>query len=252
VDIEVKKASEINLEKGYQFKCCIYGPTGTRKTWALRTLPKPILVVDADQGELVNRGVEGIDYIEIPPDRLEKGTIPQGWDKVKKANEYFISHPEYIVLVWDTLTTIADLCMAHIAFLNAHQIRGGKDEGITLPDYNKEKMLVQNELMKVLGTGRHLVVICHEDVTKSELTGQIWRVPYARGQLQDKFPLWFDEVYNAREKQDSKDGKWRAMWLVKNDGTYYAKSRLYNNEKIPIEVEANFVEYAKTCGVELK
>ncbi len=249
--VEIKKASEIIVGENYQFRGCIYGPTGVRKTWALRTLPKPILVVDTDMGELTNRGIEGIDYIEIPPDRIGKGTVPEGWNRVKEADDYFIAHKEYRVIVWDTLTTIAEICLAQVAFLNQHQIRGGKDEGITLPDYNKEKQLVQDELMKVIATGRHLVVICHEDVVKAEFTGQLWRMPWARGQLQDKFPMWFHEVYNAREKQE-KDGKWKPYWLIKNDGMYYAKSRLCNRDDIPVEVEANFIEYAKLCGVELK
>lgn len=250
--IEVKKTSEIKLGETYQAKVMAYGTTGTWKTGAGRTFPKPIFVIDTDQGELTNRGIEGIEYVEIAPDQLVAGTIPQAWNKVQEAKKYFLEHRvEYRTIMIDSLTTIADAALAHLMFINRHQITGRKDDqGASLPDLNMEKQLVINFLMELLGTGKHLYCICHEEITKNEFTGIVMRMPAARGQLQGKISIWFDEVVNSRMHTE-KDGKVKPYWLVRGDSVYVAKTRLGNRDDIEAEQPANFIEYAKKCGVAL-
>jgi hypothetical protein len=252
--IEVKKASELRVGENFQAKVLIYGPTGTCKTWALRTIPRPAFVIDSDQGELINRGVEGLEYVDIAPDMTLKGGIPSAWDKVKEATRKFIeTKDQYKSVCLDSFTTIADAALAKIMFLNQHQITGKtKDEvGVTLPDLNMEKQFAQNLLMELLGTGKHMFCICHETIIKQDISGQIFRLPAARGQLQEKIAIWFDEVYNSRLRMD-KEGKYRPMWLVRTDGVYVAKSRLCNSADMDSEQPADCLAYAKLCGVEIK
>jgi len=253
-EIEIKKALELKVGENYQAKVLIYADSGTGKTWSIRTFPKPIFVIDTDGGELTNRGIEGIDYVDINPDRIVKGTLPKAWERFDKAMEYFIEHKEeYRTLVWDSLTTIADAALAYLMWLNRHQITGNKDDkGVSLPDLNMEKQVTIDRLMWAVGTGKHFVCICHEEIVKNELTGIVARMPFARGQLQGKIGKWFDEIYYARLKQD-KDGKVRGYWLVKSDSPMYiSKTRLGNTEEIEIEQPADFIKYAEKCGVELK
>ena len=253
-EIEIKKASEIVVGENYQARVLIYGDSGTGKTWSIRTFPKPILVIDTDQGMLTNRGIEGIDFIEIPPDRIAKGTFPEAWRKFEKAMDSFFAHKDsYKTLVWDSLTTIADAALAHLMHMNRHQITGSKDDqGASLPDYNMEKQFATDQLMRAIASGKHFVCICHEEVVKNELLGVVARMPAARGQLQGKIGKWFAEIYHPRLKTD-KDGKMRGYWMVKSDSPMYVcKTRLGNSEKIEAEQIADFQQYAKLCGVELK
>jgi len=252
--IEVKKTSELRVGENYQAKVLIYGDAKTGKSWSIRTFSKPALVIDTDQGQLTNRGIEGIEYIEIPPDRLEKGTIPKSWQMFIEAMDYFIKNKEnYRTLVWDSLTTIMDSALAWLMFINGHQITGKKDDaGATLPDLNMEKQKVVDQLMRALGTGRHFLCICHEEIVKNELTGITARLPAARGQLQGKIGKWFDEIYYPMLRMD-KDGKVRGFWKVKSDSPMYiCGSRLGNREDIDMEQPADFLAYAKVCGVEIK
>jgi hypothetical protein len=262
--IEVKKTVDLRVGENYQLKALAYGKTGTWKTGAIRTLPrsstKSIFVIDTDKGELTNRGIDGIDYVEIDPDQLIKGSNPKGWEMANEAKRYFLDHKEnYSALVVDSLTTLADAALANIMFINRHQITGNKDDqGASLPDLNMEKQLVTNFLMEVLSTGRHLYCICHEEIIKSELTGIIMRLPAARGQLQGKINIWFDEVMHSRMKDvivtENKVTKHvlKPYWLTKSGDIYVCKSRLGNREDIEDEQPADFVKYAKLCGVDLK
>jgi hypothetical protein len=253
-EIEIKKASEIKLGENYQARVLIYGDSGTGKTWSIRTFPKPIFVIDTDQGILTNRDIEGIDFVEIPPDRIAKGTFPEAWRKFEKVMDHFFAHKdEYKTLVWDSLTTIADAALAHLMHLNRHQITGSKDDqGASLPDYNMEKQFATDQLMRAIGSGKHFVCICHEEIVKNELLGVVARLPAARGQLQGKIGKWFAEIYHPRLKVD-KDGKMRGYWMVKSDSPMYVcKTRLGNKEEIEAEQLADFSGYAKKCGVELK
>jgi hypothetical protein len=249
--IEVKKTSELSVGENYQAKVLIYGPAKTGKTWSIRSFPKPIFIIDTDQGQLTNRGIEGIDYVEIPPDRLEKGTVPKSWQLLAEAMKHFEDNKEkYKTLVWDSLTTIADSALAWLMFLNGHQITGRKDDaGATLPDLNMEKQKVTDQLMRAIGLGKHFVCICHEEIVKNELTGIVARLPAARGQLQGKIGKWFDEIYYPTLKMD-KDGKVRGFWKVKSDSPMYVcGSRLGNKEDIDMEQPADFRAYARICGV---
>jgi hypothetical protein len=219
----------------------------------VRTLPKPIFVIDTDQGQLTNRGIEGIDYVEIAPDKIEQGAVPVGWQQFKEGMAYFKANREkYKTLVWDSLTTLMDAALAYLMFLNRHQITGKKDDaGATLPDLNMEKQLVTSQLMEALGMGKHFFCICHEEVVKHELTGIVARMPVARGQLQGKIGVYFDEVYHCRMKMD-KEGKIRPFWLVKSDSPLYTyKTRLGNSAEVEPEQQADFLAYAKKCGVSL-
>lgn len=251
--IEVKQTVNLIVGKNYQARGLLYGPTGVFKTGSIRTMPKPAFVIDTDQGQLTNRGLEGIDYVEIAPDKIEQGTFPIGWGQFKEAMAYFKNNKDkYKTLVWDSLTTVMDLALAYLMHLNRHQITGKKDDqGASLPDLNMEKQLITSQLMEAIGMGKHFFCICHEEVTKHELTGVVARMPVARGQLQGKIGVWFDECFHCRMKMD-KDGKIRPYWLVKSDTPMYiCKTRLGNSIDIEPEQPADFLRYAKLCGVDI-
>jgi hypothetical protein len=254
-EIEIKKASEIKLGENYVLKVLGYSDSGTGGTWIIRTLPRPVFVIDTDQGALTNRGVEGIDLVEIPPDRLIKGTYPQAWEKFKLAMDLFEKNKEsYRSLVWDSLTTIADAALAHLMWMNKHQITGSKDDqGASLPDLNMEKQFVTDQLMRAIGSGRHFYVRCHQEIVKNEMGIQMI-MPAARGQLQGKIGKWFDEVYYLYLRSDPTDkNKIKGFMKVKADNPMYmVKTRLGNTSEIEAEQLADFSGYAKKCGVELK
>jgi hypothetical protein len=254
-DKDIVKTSEIVLGENYQLRVLAYSDSGTGGTWIIRTLPKPVFVIDTDMGAITNRGIDGIDVVEIAPDRLVKGTYAKSWDAVKGAMDWFEKNKEkYRSLVWDSLTTIADAALANLMWMNRHQITGSKDDqGASLPDLNMEKQLVVDQLMRAISMGRHFYCRCHQEVVKTELGVQMV-MPAARGQLQGKIGKWFDEVYYLYLKSDPKDGnKIKGYMKVKSDSPLYmCKSRLGNRAEIDAEQLADLTGYAKLCGVELK
>lgn len=82
----------------------------------------------------------------------------------------------------------------------------GKKTGFILPklqDFGAERSLVEQFIEMVLGSGKHVLLLCHE---KEEWEGQgenshvSGYVPLFVGQSVETIPLKFDEVYNLQAK----------------------------------------------------
>lgn len=243
--VEVKEASKLEVGVNYNLKAVIYGRSGSGKTYSLRTLPKPIGVVDTDKGMLSLRGVEGVKYVEIDydSDRID----PKAWIEIKEAFTAFSRDQEIRTIVGDSITTISDAALKSVLFLNKHM-----NQAATLPDYMLQIKRLEDLFTSAITAKKHLVFTAHEEFEKNEMTGQVWCLPMIVGKLSSKLPIWFDEVYHTIVKKGDK-GQFEYLWVTRSDVMYSCKSRLASTKPdVSAEVVQDFVAYAKMCGVELK
>ena len=243
--VEVKKASELIVGENYLLKSVVYGRSGTGKTKSAQTLPKKVGVIDVDKGMLTNRGIGGIDYIEIEYDSNKPKA--EAWDKINEAADYFIKDPTIRTIFPDSVTTISDAALKKVLMINKHQ-----SQAATLPDYMLQIKWLEDFFTKIIGSGKHLVLTAHEEFEKNEYTGQLWCLPMIVGKLANKIPIWFDEVYHTQVTRDSQTKDFKYEWLTRSDVMYSCKSRLAANQKVEAVVSQDFIGYAKKCGVELK
>jgi hypothetical protein len=243
--VEVKKATELKVGENYLWKSAIYGKSGTGKTRSLRTAPKPLGVIDVDKGMLTNRGIEGIEYIEIDYDSDKPR--PEAWDKIKEGVQLFAKREDIKTIALDSVTTISDACLKKVLMINKHQ-----SQQATLPDYMLQIKWLEDLFTTAIGSGKHLIVTAHEEFEKNEFTGQLWCLPMIVGKLASKLPIWFDEVYHTQVTKDSQTKEFKYEWLTRSDIMYTCKSRLAADQKVEAVVEQDFIKYAKSCGVEIK
>lgn len=243
--VEVKEASKLVVGENYNLKAVVYGRSGSGKTFSLRTLPKPIGVVDTDKGMLSLRGVEGVKYVEIDydSDRID----PKAWNEIKEAFTTFAKDQTIRTIVGDSITTISDAALKSVLFLNKHM-----NQAATLPDYMLQIKRLEDLFTSAITAKKHLVFTAHEEFEKNEMTGQVWCLPMIVGKLSSKLPIWFDEVYHTIVKKGMQ-GVFEYVWMTKSDVMYSCKSRLAAGKvDVAAEVAQDFGKYAELCGVTLK
>jgi hypothetical protein len=211
------KTSDI---KPTQLKCLTYGKSGTGKTYALDTLPKPLFIYSFDPGGLVSlRGCTEIDYEEL-----------EDFKSLDKHLEKTFNPSQYKSLAVDSLTTLAELIMNHVMGLS------GKSSSkiATIPTQNHwmtQMVLIQQVLDHFLNLPLHVVITAHEELMKDELSGRIMGVPLITGKLKFRLPLYFSELYHSRIKRQG--DKHEYVFMTRDDALYGAKSRMA--ARAPIE-----------------
>ena len=243
--VEVKKAADLKVGENYLLKALVYGRSGTGKTRSLRTAPKLIGIVDVDKGMLTNRGIAGIEYIEIEYDSDKPR--PEAWDNIKEGVKLFAQWADIKTIALDSVTTVSDACLKKVLMINKHQ-----SQQATLPDYMLQIKWLEDLFTTAIGSGKNLILTAHEEFEKNEFSGQLWCLPMIVGKLASKLPIWFDEVYHTQVTKDAKLGDFKYEWLTRSDVMYSCKSRLAADQKVEAVVSQDFIEYGKKCGVELK
>lgn len=211
--------------KNYIGKWLVYGPSGTGKTYASRTLPKPVYLFDLEGGtaSLAGEDITYDTYMDLDSKR------PDAWLRFKRKLEQEIASPHYASYVIDPLTGMQRILMNHILYLN--------QKPDTLMEINHWGMFAGHMSMliwKFPGLGKHLVVTAHEK-EKTEpiaIKGHTKGVGLKPGEppikpsiytkaLPDELTNRFDEVYHA---EVSRIGGYE--WRTEATSLYVAKSRL--------------------------
>jgi len=162
------------------------------------------------------RGVDGIEfdqYQDIDQGRPIATTVID-----KKVAELQKECP-YETIVVDSLTTVADLAMNKVLFVN------GRAKGTPqLQDWLQQMNWLKNFIVTMLALPKHVVFIAHEHIEKDENLGTLQALPLVTGKLAGKLGLYFDELYNSQMVMKGKESEFRI--LTRATSIYTAKSRL--------------------------
>ena len=197
------------------FKAMLVGTYGTGKSTFGTTCPTPGFVFDFDEGIITYQGLD-FDYEQYSNDW-------QGWVKFEKdliQVKKKVMADEYVTVVVDSTSRMTDLAMARAMQLDPKRSPTGG------PIWNVHFMMVRNlmegKLMQIVNLPCNIITISHIDVVKDEKTGNILDIaPLLTGQLREKIPGAFQEVYYCTTKRVGQTTK----WLIQTVPIGYTKAR---------------------------
>ena len=199
-------------------KFLLLGPTGTGKTSQFLTLPgKKFMYVFDPNALLTIRGFD-VEYEQFLPTgvsldvkSLKKGVtgdthmsgrgseVYLDWEKdfdEKKESGFF---EQFDVIGLDSGTLLLDLIMDRMLTING---RPG-----TFPqqdDYGPQMVSFTNIMRVLTGLGKMIYITGHLKMDKDELTQRIFRQPMMTGQLREKIPLLFSDIFVTEAADDGK------------------------------------------------
>ena len=212
-------ASEV---KGIQpHKFLLLGNTGSGKTTQILTLPGKKFIYIFDPNSLLSLRGHDIDYEEFLPTQssfdiksLKKGVagdtvmgakgseVYVAWERdfdAKVASGFFAS---YDVIGIDSCTTLLDLIMDRMLTIN------GRPGTFPQQDDWGPQMVAFTSIMRTLtGMGKMLFLTGHLKTDKDENTQKVFRAPLFTGQLREKIPLLFSDIFLTDVQVDEPSGK---------------------------------------------
>jgi hypothetical protein len=209
-----------NAELNVSHRILTLGNTGTGKTSQFATLPGKKYAYLFDANAIATLRGQDIDYDEFLPTPLSFDVKSLDKDKAapavqgsKAANVYvdwekdvedkqkkgFFKPYNWVAL--DSATTLLDLIMDRTLTING---RPG-----TFPqqdDWGPQMVAFTNIMRTFIGMGIGLYVTGHLKTDKDELTQRIVQLPLMTGQLREKIPLLFTDVFKFTAAEDMTKG----------------------------------------------
>lgn len=219
----------------------IYGDLGSGKSYSIRTLPpemRPSLVLDFDgkalghvRGAFPKGQVTGIalpqDYtgFELAAYQLEKAQSPKGFP--------------FRSVVIDTGTRLYDSIFQWVVDQQGLDLtssdssgKGPGNDPTNLkfdfrPYYHRAHRLFEEFLSTLMTLPCHLVFFYHENLDRNEEGVVVRAGPSLIGQLRERIPGKFGEVYHTRVVRNSQDPKKsQYTWITHHRGHYPARTEI--------------------------
>ena len=211
-------------QPGKLVQVLVYGRSKAGKTFGALTFPRPV-VMDFDRGiatasnpDFVRlHGVRDIEYEQFSEKQVSALGVPLGHNAFDDACRYFdkMMRPDKVgtfdTWVIDSGTTLSETALTKTIVLLGGKsgFKGIKSEthsnamafGLVVPkiqDYGAERSLVEQFVTMVLGSGKHVVFICHEKEKTDDAGNTIAIEPLLTGKGTEAVSLLFDEVYRLR------------------------------------------------------
>jgi hypothetical protein len=102
---------------------------------------------------------------------------------------------------------------------------GGKLATTTpqLQHYMQQMSLAEEFISKLCGSGRNVVVTCHEDTSKDEMTGRLFKAVDLTGKMANRIPGYFNELWHCEVRQQpGKDPEY--VIRTRSDSIYGART----------------------------
>lgn len=220
-------------------KCMVVGPPGSGKSVFASSFPQPGFIFDFGNGILSYRGLD-FDYEQYP-------TSPDGWVKFEKdlANlkKYMKSEDnKYMTVIIDDLTAMGDLAMERAMQLDPK--RSPTNGPLWNVHYQMVRNLMEGRLRQLVDLPSNLVFIAHQNYITNDSGAVIGIEPLLVGQLSERFPGYFDEVYYSSTRRVSGPQGAKTEWVIQTVpiGMKNARSRLSGKEQLLPEFIPNDYE----------
>lgn len=249
----------------------IYGVAGTGKTYSIRTLPKPSIVIEFDKGTQMleieaRRGeIEGITIISIPldypgsdiPSLTKGGTLvknketPQAWKHLTTAIDLILASDNfhgYKCVVIDSITAAADMALIDVL--------ARTKKTLAIPEiqhWGEQMYMLKNQLVAKL---RHIAAwapdkvsipcVCfgHAAMIDYFGGGMGW-APQITGKLATEVARFFREEYiTKRVLVAGKKNTYKYLWVPVSESAE-AKSTFGFTEPMEQNFEALFARVDK-------
>lgn len=216
---------------GAQIQVLVYGPSKVGKTWGAYTFPRPV-VFDFDNGIATVRNPAfvkkyGLKTVVFYEQFKEAKMTPHGvvlqhnaldeacrffdeWMKpAGKWKGFETGRDKFDTWVIDSGTTLSEAAQNKaVIFMGLMKLSKSHEQGVQhglvvpkLQDYGSERSLVEQFVDMVKGSGKHVVLLCHEKIVTNDDGAVLSIEPLFTGKSSETIPLKFDEVYNLQAKK---------------------------------------------------
>jgi hypothetical protein len=207
-------AKDVTLNTEY-FKCMLIGTYGTGKSVFAASCPTPGFIFDFDQGIVTYKGLD-FDYEQFESDWKGWVAFEKALIQVKKN----VEEGKYKTVIVDSTSAMTDLAMERALQLDPK--RSATGGALWNVHYGMVKNLVEGKLRQIIGLSCNVIVISHIDIVRDESTGNIVDItPLLTGQLREKIPGAFQEVYYCTTKRVNQ----KTEWLMQTVPIGYTKAR---------------------------
>ena len=253
---EVKRLKELYAAKGKKkFNALVYGQKGAGKTMLFATCRLPVFIDSFDKGgtSVLRDEIAAGDIVVDTTWEDEDPLKPKAWDEWKKsfrervAGGFFKHFATYGV---DSFTTMSQAAM--------NSVLKGKGRAGGIPqtgsgsdnDYVHQMLNLENELAVMFSLPCDLILICHPESDKDEVTGKIFIGPMITGKAKIRIPLLFDEMYFAKAEATKDSVKYSLLTRLTNQ--YQASSRLSRKGLLDMYEEPNIKGILKKAGYSIE
>lgn len=196
-------------------KILLLGDTGNGKTTQFLTLPGKKYLYIFDPNAM--RSIQGydIDYDEFLPTPIPSGTVSLskdvGGDKrgatstVYKNFEVQLNErlqngffDPYQWIGFDSATTLLDLMMDRVLSINGRLGQWPHED-----DWGPQMVAFTNLCRTITSLGKNIFVTGHMQDKKNKKTGAVSRQPMMTGQLTQKIPLLFSDIFGCEADVDA-------------------------------------------------
>jgi hypothetical protein len=172
-------------------KCFVLGKYGTGKSVFASSFPTPGYVFDFDQRIKTYRGLDW-DYDTYP-------LTGMGWVQFErniKTVAKDVKDGKYKTVILDSTTSLTDCAMSRAMQIDPK--RSPENGPIWNVHFNIVKNIMEPKLKQILSFDCNIVFCGHWNIVTDPKTGNIISIdPLLTGQMSDKVPGYFDEVYAA-------------------------------------------------------
>jgi hypothetical protein len=210
-------------------KILMLGDTGSGKTTQFLTLPGKKYAYLFDPNALLSLRGFDVDYDEFlptivraaakslnkekPADLKEKNTSEVYMQFETQFNERvetgFFDPYEWIG--FDSATTLLDLMMDRVLSINGRLGQWPYED-----DWGPQMIAFTNMCRTITGLGKNIYITGHMYDRKNRKTGITSRVPMMTGQLVQKIPLLFSEIFGCDSDTDEKGNKIYQLHTVRD------------------------------------
>ncbi len=222
----------------------VYGRSGSGKTFGAGTFPRPVFM-DFDKGIATLRnpnfvskyGVRDIIYEQFTEKSIAKGGVVSVHNAFDDAYTFYqmMMKPDKVdtfdTWVIDTATSLSEIALNKaLIFMGGQKLSNthatAMAQGVVVPkiqDFGAERSLIEQFVAMVLGSKKHVVLLCHEkELYEGDVV--VGRVPLLTGKGVEAICSQFDEVYNLQPQRRGPDIV-RSL-VTEQVGRNMAKSRL--------------------------
>lgn len=194
------------------FGLLLQGPPGSGKTSLSYVFPKPCFVnSDNNLGGVVRRArLQGYDpkfkYGEPTKDDKDMGIVSYTgqWKRFLGLLNEAASDKDVETVVIDNLSSFSEIGL-HFLIEEAKRLEGKVIERLRIQDYQPNQMMWKEICTRLRNTGKLVIVICHEEAEKDEVTGVVKYKPNIPGaKLQGQFGGMFSDVWRCETRLDGK------------------------------------------------
>lgn len=223
------KTTDISIPSN--LKGLFYGPSGSGKTYLLSTAPKPMYILDLDNGVQTIAGVPGIEYdvfdhtsLDLPSNADWKRHCTTLINNVKAKVRELINDCPYESVGFDSSTQYGDWLGYHLININN---RWNQDPQLRIQDYGVIAEEMADIFLMLLQIDANVFITGHNRVVMDEEKGETLYLPLMTGQkFPQKVPMYFDEMYRLVVKVKPGANSNEYLLQTQSDNKWSAKTRL--------------------------